>query len=118
MKNYLLSTLIGLLLYNHALAQNSSILWYNQPAVEWEEGLPVGNGRLGAMVMGMPGQEHLQLNEDSLWPGAYEDWGLAEGKRSDLNQIRAFLLAGENKKADSTFQSNRLYLSKQSLSSA
>tara|TARA_R110000850_G_scaffold83276_1_gene178752 strand:- start:2233 stop:4473 length:2241 start_codon:yes stop_codon:yes gene_type:complete len=69
--------------------------------VEWEEGLPVGNGRLGAMVMGIPGQEHLQLNEDSLWPGGYDDWGLAEGKRADLDQIRAYLLAGENKKSDS-----------------
>ncbi|SFB46011.1 glycoside hydrolase family 95 protein [Algoriphagus aquimarinus] len=101
MKKLLLSTLLTLALYNFTLAQSSSILWYNQPAVEWEEALPVGNGRLGAMVMGLPGQEHLQLNEDSLWPGGYDDWGLADGKRADLDQIRAYLLAGENKKSDS-----------------
>lgn len=101
MKEFFLSALITLCLYNLSFSQSSSILWYNQPAVEWEEGLPVGNGRLGAMVMGLPGQEHLQLNEDSLWPGGYEDWGLAEGKRVDLDQIRAYLLAGDNKKADS-----------------
>src|SRR5690606_11486049 len=82
-------------------AQSPSILWYNQPAIEWEEGLPVGNGRLGAMVMGVPGMERIQLNEDSLWPGDYEDWDLAEGKRADLDQIRTYLLAGDNKKADS-----------------
>lgn len=101
MKKHLLSTLLTLTLYTFTFAQSSSVLWYNQPAVKWEEGLPVGNGRLGAMVMGVPGQEHLQLNEDSLWPGDYEDWGLAGGKRVDLDQIRAYLLAGENKKADS-----------------
>ncbi|TXE06926.1 glycosyl hydrolase family 95 catalytic domain-containing protein [Algoriphagus aquimarinus] len=101
MKKFFLSALVSLCLYNFTFSQSSSILWYNQPAAEWEEGLPVGNGRLGAMVMGIPGQEHLQLNEDSLWPGGYDDWGLAEGKRADLDQIRAYLLAGENKKSDS-----------------
>ncbi|WP_339864009.1 glycoside hydrolase family 95 protein [uncultured Algoriphagus sp.] len=101
MIKFLLSTVLIFCLYNYNFAQTSSVLWYNQPAVEWEEGLPVGNGRLGAIVMGLPGQEHLQLNEDSLWPGGYEDWGLAEGKRADLDQIRAYLIAGENKKADS-----------------
>ena len=44
-------------------------LWYRQPAMRWEEALPVGNGRLGAMVFGRPGQERLQLNEDTLWAG-------------------------------------------------
>jgi len=101
MKKFFLSALVSLCLYNFTFSQSSSILWYNQPAAEWEEGLPVGNGRLGAMVIGIPGQEHLQLNEDSLWPGGYDDWGLAEGKRADLDQIRAYLLAGENKKSDS-----------------
>ena len=42
-------------------------LWYRQPAVKWEEALPVGSGRLGAMVFGGVGTEHLQLNEDTLW---------------------------------------------------
>lgn len=101
MKKYFLSALFTLGLAHLSLSQSTSVLWYDQPAVKWEEGLPVGNGRLGAMVMGAPGQEHLQLNEDSLWPGGYDDWGLAEGKRADLDQIRAYLLAGENKKADS-----------------
>ncbi|WP_425638159.1 glycoside hydrolase family 95 protein [Algoriphagus yeomjeoni] len=101
MLKFFASALISLSLVNLAYSQSTSILWYNQAAEEWEEGLPVGNGRLGAMVMGIPGQEHLQLNEDSLWPGGYEDWGLAEGKRADLDQIRAYLLAGDNKKADS-----------------
>ena len=45
-------------------------LWYRQPASRWEEALPVGNGRLGAMVFGRVAQERLQLNEDTLWAGA------------------------------------------------
>ncbi|MEB2779839.1 glycoside hydrolase family 95 protein [Algoriphagus sp. C2-6-M1] len=101
MKKYFLSIMLTQTICSFSFAQSTSVLWYNQPAEEWEEGLPVGNGRLGAMVMGIPGQEHLQLNEDSLWPGGYDDWGLAEGKRADLDQIRAYLLAGDNKKADS-----------------
>ena len=44
-------------------------LWYRQPATRWEEALPLGNGRLGAMVFGRIGQERLQLNEDTLWSG-------------------------------------------------
>ena len=44
-------------------------LWYRQPATKWLEALPVGNGRLGAMVFGGTAQERIQLNEDSLWSG-------------------------------------------------
>ncbi len=45
-------------------------LWYRQPAGEWNEALPVGNGRLGAMVFGYPDHEKLQLNEETLWAGS------------------------------------------------
>jgi alpha-L-fucosidase 2 len=48
-------------------------LWYNQPAGKWTEALPIGNGRLGAMVFGGAGQEHLQLNEGTLWAGGPYD---------------------------------------------
>jgi alpha-L-fucosidase 2 len=45
-------------------------LWYKQPAGVWEEALPVGNGRIGAMVSGDPVHERLQLNEESIWAGS------------------------------------------------
>ncbi|MGZ5555930.1 MAG: glycoside hydrolase family 95 protein, partial [Candidatus Aminicenantales bacterium] len=45
-------------------------LWYRQPATDWNEALPVGNGRLGAMVFGYPDHEKLQLNEETLWAGS------------------------------------------------
>ncbi len=48
-------------------------LWYNRPAGEWTEALPIGNGRLGAMVFGGVELERLQLNEDTLWSGFPED---------------------------------------------
>ena len=44
-------------------------LWYNQPAKLWVEALPVGNGRLGAMVFGNPSKEKIQLNENTVWAG-------------------------------------------------
>jgi alpha-L-fucosidase 2 len=45
-------------------------LWYPHPANKWEEALPVGNGRLGAMVFGNPGAELIQLNENTIWAGS------------------------------------------------
>ena len=45
-------------------------LWYNKPATDWNEALPLGNGRLGAMVFGVPSVEHLQLNEETIWAGS------------------------------------------------
>jgi len=44
-------------------------LWYDSPAANWNEALPIGNGRLGAMVFGGPGKEQLQLNEETVWSG-------------------------------------------------
>ena len=50
--------------------ENSSLkLWYDRPAQEWVEALPIGNGRLGAMVFGLPDKELIQLNEETLWSG-------------------------------------------------
>lgn len=51
----------------------SEQLWYNQPASEWLEALPLGNGKLGAMVFGTVNKEHLQFNEETLWAGTPED---------------------------------------------
>lgn len=49
--------------------RHPNVLWYRQNAARWEEALPLGNGRFGAMVFGRVGQERLQLNEDTLWSG-------------------------------------------------
>ena len=47
----------------------ATLLWYQEPARIWEDALPVGNGRLGAMVYGGVEEERIQLNEDSYWSG-------------------------------------------------
>jgi alpha-L-fucosidase 2 len=53
----------------HQPGNNEHLLWYDRPASLWVEALPVGNGRLGAMVYGNPAQEHIQLNEETIWAG-------------------------------------------------
>lgn len=51
-------------------------LWYEKPAARWEqEALPIGNGRLGCMILGGMQKEHIQFNEDSLWIGDETDTG-------------------------------------------
>lgn len=50
-------------------AQDNLRLWYNKPAANWNEALPIGNGRLAAMIFGNPTEEHLQLNEETIWTG-------------------------------------------------
>jgi len=51
------------------MSENELKLWYRQPAEKWVEALPIGNGRLGAMIFGGTERERIQLNEDSLWSG-------------------------------------------------
>jgi len=73
--------------------------WYKQPASKWMEALPVGNGRLGAMVFGDPHHERIQLNEDSMWSGG-PDWGNSKGTPEDLEALRKLVEDGEVHKAD------------------
>ena len=69
-------------------------LRYAQPAEAWTEALPLGNGRLGAMVFGGIAEEHLQLNEASLWSGAPREWN-NPGAQAALPQVRAAIFAGD-----------------------
>ena len=48
----------------------ASRIWYDKPSVNWNEALPIGNGRMGAMIYGGVATEHIQLNEQTLWSGA------------------------------------------------
>lgn len=76
----------------------SNRLWYRQPAVRWEEALPIGNGRLGAMVFGRVGQERLQLNEDTLWSGGPYTPDSPEAL-SALPEVRKLIAEGSYKEA-------------------
>ena len=69
-------------------------LWYNQPAIEWEDALPVGNGRLGAMVYGGVSKEIIQLNEESIWAGPPVP--VVKGNVSKtIAKVRELLFAGK-----------------------
>lgn len=70
-KSYLLFILsIGYLVGFAQTKDNALKLWYKKPAEYWVEGLPLGNGRIGAMVMGNPHRERVQLNENTVWAGS------------------------------------------------
>jgi alpha-L-fucosidase 2 len=68
-------------------------LWYRQPAREWTEALPVGNGRLGAMVFGNATNERVQLNEETIWAGDGRP-PIPVGTYTNLPEIRKLLFAG------------------------
>lgn len=76
-----------------------SRLWYKEPAGEWEQALPLGNGRMGAMVFGEPVAERIQVNEDSMWYGGPVDRNNPDTKEN-LPKIRELILNGEIKKAE------------------
>src|ERR1044072_9056808 len=69
--------------------------WYDQPARQWEETLPLGNGRLGMMPDGGILREHIVLNDITLWSGAPQDANNYEAYKK-LPEIRQLLLAGKN----------------------
>jgi alpha-L-fucosidase 2 len=74
--------------------ENPLTLWYRQPAQEWTEALPVGNGRLGAMVFGGVARERLQLNEDTLWAGGPYDPDNTNALAA-LPEVRQLIFAGQ-----------------------
>ncbi|WP_299005114.1 glycoside hydrolase N-terminal domain-containing protein [uncultured Caulobacter sp.] len=90
-------------------------LWYRQPAKAWVEALPVGSGRLGAMVFGGVGAERLQLNEDTLWAGGpYEPINPEAG--AALPEIRRLIDAGDYAKAAQLAEAKFVGLPKQQMS--
>jgi alpha-L-fucosidase 2 len=74
-------------------------LWYEKPAAAWVEAVPIGNGRLGAMVFGDPRHERLALNEDTLWSGGPKERNNPEAK-SWLPKVREALFAGRYAEAE------------------
>lgn len=105
MKRWIAAFIVCLGVVNYSSAQtltNSSTamkLWYRQPAIKWEEALPIGNGRLGAMVFGGVQEERLQINEDTIWAGEKRDRNNPKGASAVL-EVRRLLLAGKIKEAE------------------
>ena len=83
------------------------MLWYEKSAERWEESLPIGNGSLGAMILGGAEEEILGLNEESVWSGYYKDKNNA--KAADcLEEVRSLVFSGKNKEAERLIQNNML----------
>ena len=78
---------------------NGLILWYDKPASVWEEALPIGNGRLGAMIFGGTAVDRIQFNEETLWSGEPHDYS-HEGAYKSLSAIRGLLWQGKQKEAE------------------
>ncbi|MDR3217387.1 MAG: glycoside hydrolase N-terminal domain-containing protein [Dysgonamonadaceae bacterium] len=78
--------------------EGKNVLWYRSPAKIWEEALPLGNGKLGAMVFGGVSDERLQLNENTLWDGYPLDPNNPEGLKA-LPEVQRLLFEGKNNEA-------------------
>jgi alpha-L-fucosidase 2 len=104
MKNLITIALLALLAQSDVCAQ-SDRLWYERPARVWEEALPLGNGRLGAMVFGRVGHERIALNEGSLWSGFGEPGNNPKGP-SALPLVRAAVEGGDYALATSIWKQN------------
>ena len=76
-----------------------STLWYTKPAAEWEEALPLGNGRLGAMIAGNLREERIQVNEETIWYGGWED-RLNPDARENLPKLRQLIREGRISEAE------------------
>ena len=73
-------------------------LWYDRPAANWLAALPVGNGRVGAMVYGRVHKEFIALNEETLWTGRSND-RRNPAAREHLDEVRGLLMSGDVRRA-------------------
>ena len=92
-------------------AQSDTLLrlWYNHPANQWVEALPIGNGRLGAMVYGDPYKEKIQLNEITVWAGQPNRNDNPDARKA-LPEVRRLVFEGKYKEAQDLV--NQKFISK------
>jgi alpha-L-fucosidase 2 len=91
------------------LLNPSEIIWFEQPARAWTEGLPVGNGRLGGVVHGGTARESIPFNEDTLWTGQPHDYA-HDGAHEALDDLRRLLRDGKQTEAHAL--ANERFMSK------
>ncbi len=85
------------------LATKPQSLWYDGPATQWVEALPLGNGRMGAMVYGGTARERIQFNEATIWTGGPHDYA-RPGAHRYLPRLRELLHAGNQAEAEALAQ--------------
>ena len=104
-----LASAVLLLAASLTAQQPANTLWYRQPAKSWNEALPIGNGKLGAMVFGRTANERIQCNIDSLWAGSRVDRD-RKGAYEHLGKARQLLFDGKYREAEQLVQ--REFMSK------
>lgn len=92
--------LFSLLISLNSTAQKPLTLWYKQPAHNWNEALPIGNGRIGAMIFGKPDSELIQLNEQTLWSGGPVNRNPTPDASKHLQAVRDAIFAENFDKAN------------------
>ena len=86
-------------------AESTTTLWFDKPAASFHQSLPLGNGRIGAMVFGGVDEERIVLNESSVWSGSREDADQPDAHKA-LPVIRRLLLEGKNVEAEALVNKN------------
>jgi alpha-L-fucosidase 2 len=86
------------LFFLSAYSQNNR-LWYDKPSTKWTDALPIGNGRIGAMVFGGVEEDRIQFNEESLWSGEPREYNRV-GAAAHLDKIRQLLFDGKQREAN------------------
>ncbi len=92
--------LFSLLFQIPLFAQKTLTLWYKQPARNWNEALPIGNGRIGAMIFGGRNYETIQLNEQTLWSGGPVNKNPNPEASKHLQEVRDAIFAEDFEKAE------------------
>jgi alpha-L-fucosidase 2 len=95
--------LLGMINSEHSFSQNNLRLWYKQPAQKWTDALPIGNGRLGAMIFGGADEDRIQFNEQTLWTGGPRAYA-RKGAAKYLPIIRRLIAEGKQAEAESIAQ--------------
>ena len=90
--------LFAMVFKSEAQQRNDLKLWYDAPAKNWNEALPIGNGRLGAMVFGNPSVERLQINEETIWAGSPNSIAHDKALKA-LPKVRQLIFEGKYKQA-------------------
>ncbi len=105
MKIFLFIGALGALLGTARAGDPATTLWFDQPAKTFHQSLPLGNGRIGAMVFGGVAEERIVLNESSLWSGSREENDRPDAHQA-LPEIRRLLLEGKNAEAEALVNKN------------
>ena len=98
MKKTLLLAVVALMSLSCSSQKDDLKLWYDAPAKQWTDALPLGNGRLGAMVFGTPSQERIQINEETIWGGGPHN-NVNYAAKDGLDLIRTALWEGRRSDA-------------------